>query len=42
VRRSKYGLLPVVSDDGYLLGMITAGMIESKIANEVIATQEQE
>lgn len=42
VRKSKYGLLPVISDDGNLLGIVTTELIESKIADEVIATQESE
>jgi len=42
VRKSKYGLLPVISDSGYLLGVVTTELIESKIADEVIATQESE
>ena len=39
VRRSKYGLLPVVNRKGGFLGVITAAMIESKIADEVLAAQ---
>ncbi len=42
VRKSKYGLLPVISDDGSLLGVVTTELIESKIADEVIAIQEPE
>jgi hypothetical protein len=40
VRKSKYGLLPVISDGGNILGVVTTELIESKIADEVIATQE--
>lgn len=42
IRKSKYGILPVISDSGNLLGVITIGLIESKIADEVLATQESE
>jgi hypothetical protein len=42
VRKSKYGLLPVISDSGNTLGIVTKELIESKIADEVLATQESE
>jgi hypothetical protein len=42
VRRSIYKLLPVLSGNGYLLGIITVGMIESRIADEVIAAQDKD
>lgn len=42
VRKSKYGLLPVISDSANLLGIVTAELIEKKIADEVLATQEPE
>lgn len=42
VRKSKYGLLPVISHNGNMLGVITTELVESKIADEVLATQESE
>jgi hypothetical protein len=42
VRKSKYGLLPVISHNGNMLGVITTELIERKIADEVLATQESE
>ena len=39
VRKSKFGLLPVTSEDGYLLGIVTKPMLESKVADEVLLTQ---
>lgn len=39
VRKSKYGLLPVISDSGNLIGVVTTDLIESKIADEVLAAQ---
>jgi hypothetical protein len=38
VRRSRFEYLPVVTNDGYLLGVLTPNAIESKIADQVIAT----
>jgi uncharacterized integral membrane protein len=42
VRKSQYGLLPVISGGGNLLGVVTRELIESKIADEVIASQDAE
>ena len=42
VRKSKYGLLPVITDGGNFLGLVTTELIESKIADEVIASEESE
>ena len=36
VRKSKFNLLPVLTNDNYLLGIVTSGLIESKIADEVL------
>lgn len=42
VRKSRYGLLPVISHNGNILGVITTELVESRIADEVLATQESE
>ena len=42
VRKSKYGLLPVIAGNGNFLGVVTKELIESKIADDVLATHEPE
>ena len=39
VRKSKFGYLPVISEDGRLLGIATRPMLESKVADEVLLTE---
>jgi CBS domain-containing protein len=39
VRKSKFGYLPVISEDGYFLGIATKPILESKVADEVLLTE---
>jgi hypothetical protein len=39
IRKSGEGLLPVITDDGKILGVATLGAVESKIADEVLSAQ---
>ena len=39
VRASRMGLLPVVSKQDYFIGIVTTSLVERKISDEVLATQ---